>query len=55
MSSTVPDFVVGYHLDDDAYRPLAIIVLATTLTHLARISLLVQPTLFELFDLPRAL
>jgi RNA polymerase sigma-70 factor (ECF subfamily) len=44
----------AYHLDNDAYRPFAIIVLATTLTHLARISLFGQPTLLELFDLPRA-
>ncbi len=55
MSSTVPNFAAAYHLDDDAYRPFAIVVLATTLTHLARISLFVQPTLFDLFDLPRAL
>ena len=45
----------AYHLGDDAYRPFAIIVLATTLTQLTRITLFVQPTLFESFDLPQAL
>ena len=40
--------VAAYHLgDDDTYHPFAIVVLATTLTHLTRISLFVEPTLFE--------
>jgi RNA polymerase sigma-70 factor (ECF subfamily) len=46
----------AYHLDDDGnYRPFTIVVLATTLTHLTRISLFAGPTLFERFGLPPAI
>ena len=45
--------VGAYHLDDrDSYHPFAIVVLATTLTHLTRISLFVEPALFSRFGLP---
>jgi RNA polymerase sigma-70 factor (ECF subfamily) len=45
--------VAAYHLGDgDSYHPFAIVVLATTLTHLSRISLFAEPTLFSLFGLP---
>lgn len=37
--------------EDGAYRPFAIVVLATTSTHLKRISLFTDPALFTLFDL----
>jgi RNA polymerase sigma-70 factor (ECF subfamily) len=43
----------AYHLaDDNAYHPFAISVLATTLTHLTRISLFSQPAVFSRFGLP---
>jgi len=46
----------AYHLGDDGtYHPFTIVVLATTLTHLTRISLFVEPTLFARFDLPRSI
>ena len=45
--------VAAYHLGDgETYRPFAIVVLATTLTHLTRISLFAEPTLFSRFGLP---
>ena len=46
----------AYHLGaDDTYRPFAIVVVATTLTQLTRISLFTEPVLFERFDLPPAI
>ncbi len=42
----------AYHLGNDGYRPFAIVVLATTLTHLSRIVLFAEPGLFDRFDLP---
>ena len=42
----------AYHLGNDGYRPFAIVVLATTLTHLSRIALFAEPGLFDRFDLP---
>lgn len=36
---------------DNAYHPFAIVVLATTSTHISRISLFADPTLFPFFDL----
>jgi RNA polymerase sigma-70 factor (ECF subfamily) len=43
----------AYHLGDGGgYRPFAIVVVATTLTHLTRISLFAEPTLFDRFRLP---
>ncbi len=43
----------AYHrASDDAYYPFAIVVLATTSTHISRISLFAQPALFSSFDLP---
>jgi RNA polymerase sigma-70 factor, ECF subfamily len=45
----------AYHRDDDTYHPFAIVVLATTLTHLTRISLFAQPALFSRFGLPPAI
>jgi RNA polymerase sigma-70 factor (ECF subfamily) len=45
--------VAAYHLDDSgSYQPFAIVVVATTLTHLTRISLFVEPALFSRFGLP---
>ena len=41
-----------HHGDDEAYHPFAIAVLVCTRTHLTRISLFADPTLFERFDLP---
>jgi hypothetical protein len=41
-----------HHGEDDTYHPFAIVVLACTQTHLARISLFADPGLFERFDLP---
>ena len=38
--------------DDGGYHPFAIVVLATTATHLKRISLFTDPALFTRFDLP---
>jgi RNA polymerase sigma-70 factor (ECF subfamily) len=46
----------AYHLAADGdYRPFAIVVLATTRTHLTRISLFAEPVLFDRFDLRRAM
>jgi RNA polymerase sigma-70 factor (ECF subfamily) len=41
-----------YRNDDHAYRPFAVVVLATTSTHLTRLSLFADPALFPLFNLP---
>jgi RNA polymerase sigma-70 factor, ECF subfamily len=41
--------------DDGRYRPFAVVVLATTATHLKRISLFTDPALFTRFDLPAVL
>jgi RNA polymerase sigma-70 factor (ECF subfamily) len=41
--------------DDDAYHPFAVVALATTSTHISRISLFADPTLFPFFDLPPTL
>jgi RNA polymerase sigma-70 factor (ECF subfamily) len=44
--------VAAYHLDDSgSYRPVAIVVVATTLTHLTRITLFAEPALFNRFGL----
>jgi RNA polymerase sigma-70 factor, ECF subfamily len=45
----------AYHRDNSTYRPFAIVVLATTLTHLTRISLFAEPALFSRFGLPAAI
>jgi RNA polymerase sigma-70 factor, ECF subfamily len=43
----------AYHLDEsNTYHPFAIVVLATTSTHLRRISLFGDPAHFAYFDLP---
>ena len=42
----------AYHRDEDAYHSFAIAVLGCTQTHLTRISLFVNPMLFDHFDLP---
>jgi RNA polymerase sigma-70 factor, ECF subfamily len=43
----------AYHRSDDGtYRPFAIVVLATTSTHITRICLFAEPALFPHFDLP---
>jgi RNA polymerase sigma-70 factor (ECF subfamily) len=43
----------AYRLGErDTYYPFAIVVVATTSTHLTRISLFAEPTLFPRFDLP---
>jgi RNA polymerase sigma-70 factor (ECF subfamily) len=43
----------AYHRGaDGSYHPFAIVVLATTATHLKRISLFGDPALFAYFDLP---
>jgi RNA polymerase sigma-70 factor, ECF subfamily len=43
----------AYHLGESGIcHPYAIVVLATSSTHLTRISLFADPTLFTLFDLP---
>ena len=43
----------AYHLDDGhSYHPFAIVVVATTLTHLTRISLFAEPALFSRFGIP---
>ena len=48
--------VAAYHLGDgDSYHPFAIVVLATTLTHLTRISLFAETALFSRFGLPPTL
>jgi RNA polymerase sigma-70 factor (ECF subfamily) len=41
--------------DDGAYQAFAVVVLATTATHLKRISLFADPALFAQFDLPPVL
>jgi RNA polymerase sigma-70 factor (ECF subfamily) len=41
--------------DDGAYHPFAVVVLATTATHVTRISLFADPALFDRFDLPALL
>jgi RNA polymerase sigma-70 factor (ECF subfamily) len=46
----------AYHKgNDQAYHPFSIVVLATTSTHITRISLFAQPALFPSFDLPTKL
>jgi RNA polymerase sigma-70 factor, ECF subfamily len=46
----------AYHRGDDgSYYPFAVVVLATTATHLKRISLFTDPGLFTRFDLPAVL
>jgi RNA polymerase sigma-70 factor (ECF subfamily) len=46
----------AYHrADDGAFHAFAIVVLATTATHLKRISLFTDPALFTRFDLPAVL
>ncbi len=46
----------AYHRDDEgAYRPFAVVVLATTSTQVKRISLFGEPALFSRFELPPAL
>jgi RNA polymerase sigma-70 factor (ECF subfamily) len=49
--------VAAYHLSDGggSYVPFAIVILASTLTHLTRISLFSEPKLFSLFGLPPAI
>ena len=43
----------AYHLGEaDTYHPFAIVVVATTTTHLTRISLFAEPALFPYFELP---
>ena len=44
-----------YRGADQAYRAFAIVVLATTRTHLRRITLFGDPELFERFSLPAEL
>ena len=44
-----------HHGDGDAYDAFAVVVLACTRTHLTRISLFAEPTLFERFDLPASI
>jgi RNA polymerase sigma-70 factor, ECF subfamily len=42
--------VAAYHRDEeDRYEPFAIVILATSLTHLTRITLFAEPTLFDRF------
>jgi RNA polymerase sigma-70 factor, ECF subfamily len=46
----------AYHrADDGAYHPFAVVVLATTATHLKRISLFADPVLFPRLELPAVL
>jgi RNA polymerase sigma-70 factor, ECF subfamily len=46
----------SYHRGDDgAYHPFSIVVVATTATHLARISLFGEPGVFDRFGLPAVL
>jgi RNA polymerase sigma-70 factor (ECF subfamily) len=46
----------AYHRGDDGgYHPFAVVVLATTATHVKRISLFTNPALFTRFDLPAVL
>jgi RNA polymerase sigma-70 factor (ECF subfamily) len=43
----------AFHFGEDgAYHSFAIVVIATTSTHITRISLFAQPELFTQFDLP---
>ncbi len=43
----------AYHRESDrGHHPFAVVVLATTSTHITRISLFAQPALFRSFDLP---
>jgi len=43
----------AYHLaDDGGYHAFAVVVLATTSTHISRITLFADPALFAPFDLP---
>ena len=43
----------AYHLDEsDTFHSFAIVVIATTSTHITRISLFTEPALFTQFDLP---
>jgi RNA polymerase sigma-70 factor (ECF subfamily) len=45
--------VAAYHLDDrNSYHAFAIVVLATTRTHLTRITLFAEPALFNRFGQP---
>jgi RNA polymerase sigma-70 factor (ECF subfamily) len=45
----------AYHRGEDgAYHPFTVVVLATTVTHITRISLFSDPALFPRFDLPPA-
>lgn len=45
--------VAAYHLDDrERYHPFAIVVLASSLTHLTRITLFAEPALFSRFGQP---
>jgi RNA polymerase sigma-70 factor (ECF subfamily) len=46
----------AYHLDDGrSYHSFAIVVVATTLTHLTRISLFAEPALFSRFGIPASI
>jgi RNA polymerase sigma-70 factor, ECF subfamily len=48
--------VGAYHLaDGERYQPFAVVVLATTATHIKRISLFGEPALFARFELPAEL
>ena len=42
----------AYHRAEGGHHPFAVVVLATTPTHIRRISLFMDPTLFAAFDLP---
>ncbi len=45
--------IAAYHLGEGSgYHPFAIVVVATTLTHLTRISLFAEPALVSRFGLP---
>jgi hypothetical protein len=45
--------VAAYHLDDrHSYHPFAIVVLASSVTHLTRITLFAEPALFSRLGLP---
>ncbi len=45
--------VAAYHLDDrNRYQPFAIVILASSLTHLTRITLFTEPALFSRFGQP---
>lgn len=48
--------VAAYHLDDGGrYHPFAIVVLASSMTHLTRITLFAEPALFSRFGQPAKL